>query len=644
MSKIRFDKITDMAVNMRLFACLRYLVLLAFILSCREAVYADSAFDSKKLQIDSLEKALKTQTLTERRQLDIYCKITTEYASFDIDSTLVYAPKAIELAQKLKDKKLEAENYSHLGIAYCFRDNYDSAFICFDKIKELAAKTGDIHKSITVFTYMAFAYAQQGKYLSAIDFYTKALKAVDESGSNETKYIGTLVNLAELYRRLNNPEMAIQYLTRSEKLCNKIKSEIGRYNWNLTHVYNEYAFNYLEQNNLEKASEYALKSDSINQGSFIIDECQTKGLLATIYLQQNKLDSALLYAEESYKQADYLKDKNLYANAGKILSDIYLTQKRYPEAEAEALKVWTSDSTNIDESRNAALNIALANIYMNNAEKAAYYLKKYSEWNDSYSKKSFQTTVSDLAVKYQTEKKELQIASLEKQRILYIIIGVIAILLATVVGVVSRQKIRREQLKEQLIATNAILEWEEKERKRFASELHDGVNGMLSALKMEFGATESYRQSLYNKLDECIETVRRIAHGALPDSLERFGIKAAIEDHCRLFSNVHFHFFGEERRIEKKMETAIFFSACELVNNSVKHSGAKNINVQLIQSDKHVSLIVQDDGCGFNRDAVTQGAGLKNISDRVISCKGKMDIASFPGKGTETVIELKVEN
>ncbi|MCL1933702.1 MAG: ATP-binding protein [Candidatus Azobacteroides sp.] len=172
--------------------------------------------------------------------------------------------------------------------------------------------------------------------------------------------------------------------------------------------------------------------------------------------------------------------------------------------------------------------------------------------------------------------------------------------------------------------------------------MHDGINGMLSAVKFELD-TEEHLNSIRDKLDECIETIRRTAHGMMPISLERFGMKIALEDHCRSLPNVHFHFFGESKRIDKKVETMVYYCAYELVNNSCKHSEAKNINVQLIQSEKHVSLIVHDDGCGFDKESVQRGAGLQNIRNRVAALKGKLDIDTSPGKGTETIIELKTK-
>jgi signal transduction histidine kinase len=128
----------------------------------------------------------------------------------------------------------------------------------------------------------------------------------------------------------------------------------------------------------------------------------------------------------------------------------------------------------------------------------------------------------------------------------------------------------------------------------------------------------------------------------MPSSLRLFGVKGALEDFCTHFHNVHFHFFGENMRMNQNLEYTVYCCARELVNNSQKHSGAENIHLQLVQSKKHVSLTVQDNGCGFDEKTVAKGDGLQNIRNRVASCKGKLDIVSSPGKGTETVIEIKL--
>ena len=128
----------------------------------------------------------------------------------------------------------------------------------------------------------------------------------------------------------------------------------------------------------------------------------------------------------------------------------------------------------------------------------------------------------------------------------------------------------------------------------------------------------------------------------MPVSLSKFGLKSALEDFTVQFPNVYLHFFGEEGRFEQHQEFTAYCCANELITNSIKHSGAENIHVQLVQSKKYLSLTVQDDGCGFDEKTIDKGMGLENVCNRVTASSGKIDIASSSGKGTETVIEFRI--
>jgi signal transduction histidine kinase len=289
------------------------------------------------------------------------------------------------------------------------------------------------------------------------------------------------------------------------------------------------------------------------------------------------------------------------------------------------------------------LNILRANIHMHNTEKADYYLRRYAEINAQYSEKSFHNTVSELDVRYETEKKEMRISSLEQQKKLYVFIGIAGLLLAFALWTVYHQKIRSERKEKQLVAAHATLVGGKKERMRLARDLHDGLGGMLSAIKLGL-ADDERLQGVRRKIDYCIEELTRLAHHLMPASLSRFGLKAALEDYCRLFPNVRFHFFGEDRRMDEKIELTVYYCAYELVNNAVKYAAAEHIDVQLILDGDRVSLTVQDDGCGFDETQPAQGTGLKNIGDRVTAFNGKMDVTASPGNGSETIIELKTEN
>ncbi|MDR0699017.1 MAG: histidine kinase [Tannerella sp.] len=223
------------------------------------------------------------------------------------------------------------------------------------------------------------------------------------------------------------------------------------------------------------------------------------------------------------------------------------------------------------------------------------------------------------------------------------VVGIVGVLSAFLLWVAFRRKIRNGRKEQQFIASQAMLEGKKEERKRLARDLHDGLGGMLSAVKIALVTDDVNLPFLREKINCCIEELARVAHHLMPASLSHFGLKAALKDYCLSFSNVEFHFFGEDRRFDERVEFEVYCCACELVNNSFKHSGATNIDVQLMLTNDRVMLTVYDDGCGFDKTLASKGAGLKNIKDRIAVFNGKIDINTSPGNGTETNIELKTE-
>ncbi|MDR2027661.1 MAG: histidine kinase [Prevotellaceae bacterium] len=596
--------------------------------------------------LDSLKNELKNiDRFTEHQKMMLYSHITGIYASFAMDSVILYGVKTIEIAKRLNEKDILLECYRHVGIAYSILNNYDTAIFILNKARELGVEMQSEQAQESALWLMAFVYANQGKYVTAIDMYLKLLPIYE---THFDKYIIThvaaLANLAELNRKLGNMNVAMQYLDRAAELGNS-KLSGGYRIWRMSQIYNEYSTFYLINDSIGKALEYALMSDSINPlGTFVINKCQTRVLLAKIYLRLNDYELALRYAGEAMESADILKNNNLHIDVWKIISDIRLAQGRYREAETEALKAWNADSTNINESRLTAANIALANIFMNSAEKAAHFFRKYSELNDRYTEKSFHTTISDLSVKYELEKKEMRIESINRQRLLYLYTGIAIALTAIATGIGLLQKVRNERTEQRLVAVKAILEGEDKERQRIARDLHDGLSGMILSAKMDLGNSES-TQNVRNILDKCIEEIHSIVTDIAPSSLRRLGMRAAIEECCRKFPITQFHFSGKDRRIDdEKIERTVYYCACELINNSVKHSGATAIRVQLIQESDRIALCVQDNGAGFDKNTAAKGTGLKNINYRIIAFNGTIDIESSPENGTETSIEFKISS
>ncbi|NJK96425.1 MAG: sensor histidine kinase [Bacteroidales bacterium] len=221
----------------------------------------------------------------------------------------------------------------------------------------------------------------------------------------------------------------------------------------------------------------------------------------------------------------------------------------------------------------------------------------------------------------------------------------------------QKQKLSEIEKQRQLDATLSVLKGEEAERGRMARDLHDGLGGLLSGVKLSLahakgnvvltGDGEAQFDRALSLLDTSMRELRRLAHNMMPEALVKFGLKDAISDFCNSIDcskgmNIKFQFYGIEKRIDSRFEISIYRIAQELVNNALKYSNAADLLVQLILEDSRVHLTVQDNGVGFDTKILntTKGAGLSNIRSRVESQSGIFEFYSEPDKGTEASVEF----
>jgi signal transduction histidine kinase len=218
----------------------------------------------------------------------------------------------------------------------------------------------------------------------------------------------------------------------------------------------------------------------------------------------------------------------------------------------------------------------------------------------------------------------------------------------------AETRIKQLEQEKQLVATQSVLDGETAERARLARDLHDGLGSLLTGAKLRFlemkqGAKlehadlERFDHAL-GMLDRSTTEMRRVAHHLMPDALTRFGLKPAVNDFCSNLPSVEFIYYGDESRLDSKLEVMIYRCIHELVNNALKHAGECNIIVQIMQREDNIAFTVQDDGCGFDPSADTKGMGLQNLRTRVAAYNGIIHIDSKVGEGTETSVELRMEN
>ncbi len=395
------------------------------------------------------------------------------------------------------------------------------------------------------------------------------------------------------------------------------------------------------------------------------DETCALQMLAMVYYYYGDHEAALPTAKKGLQKAKELGFPNLIAHSLLDMSNSYYFSKKYaPSAEA-ALEILKTDTTDTNVAINAYANLIQANAYLGRPDLTEYYLKTYREVLDRYANQSYQNSLSEMEVKYDSEIKELQIDTLKKERKMYLWLGIAGglILLSALAFAVMRYRLavskrklaeketQRMEQEKQLVAVQATLDGEAAERTRLAKDLHDGLGSMLSVVKFNLPQMKgdawlesldvSRFQTALGMLDDSIHELRRVAHHMMPETLLRFGLKVSISDFCDAIPMTDFHYFGDEARLPEKLEIMVYRCIHELVNNALKHAKANHINVQLVQEKDRLSFTVQDDGTGFDQNAIPEGMGLRNIRQRVEAFRGKMNIYSLE-QGTEIHVEMEL--
>jgi signal transduction histidine kinase len=222
----------------------------------------------------------------------------------------------------------------------------------------------------------------------------------------------------------------------------------------------------------------------------------------------------------------------------------------------------------------------------------------------------------------------------------------------------SLKKAEIDRLRTEKRVLNAIINTEENERKRFAKDLHDGLGPLLSTVKMSLSSlnqkiTDNSGMVILSNtnhlVNEAINTIKDISNNLSPHVLSNFGLASAIGAFTTKINQtraikIDFKSNMENQRLENDKEVVIYRAACELINNSISHSGASRIEIELNKHEKFVTLQFYDNGRGFDTSILgtedNKGMGLSNIETRVKTVEGVFILESTPGRGTSALIKI----
>ncbi len=620
---------------------------------------------------DSLKQAL-LRVKEDTVKIAILSEICFEYAGTAPDSAMRYLQQQKVIADRLNIPRYNANVLNDLATIQTYNGDYSNALANNKKALAIRQTLGDKSLLISSLNKIAVIYQEQGNYEQAASYQLQVLKIAEEL--NNTQYVAlTLNNISHIYQKLEEYGQAMTYTRKSLQLAFAEKDTFAM------------ALAYAAIANIQEALQ---KPDSalayqrmaiafLERTGQLSELAAAYNDLGQLYSQLSGKDSSLYYYRRAYNIAATMEGNNNTLFYAANMGSAFIRQHKNDSAYRYLRMVLSGRNadTKPQVMRIAYVSMATYYINKNKPDSATYYNDLYRDITDTIYSTRMSELANELLAKYETEKKEQQITLLHEQnKIKELTIGrrnvalgltVSSFIFSVALGVLFYHRYRLKQaevlneaiIKQQQLASKAIIAAEELERQRIARDLHDGIGQMFSAVKMNLsGIADRMHQPDVNEkvllgktlklVDESCREVRNISHQMMPNVLLKSGLSMALSafidkiDDSRL--KVTLETFGLQQPLPPDIEAVLYRVIQESVNNVIKHAAATTLDIQLDRDDESITVTIEDDGKGFDKEMAFhgEGIGLKSVQARVAYLNGKVDYESASGKGTLVAIYI----
>ncbi|WP_268223271.1 tetratricopeptide repeat-containing sensor histidine kinase [Sinomicrobium oceani] len=647
--------------------------------------FSVSTYSQELSVTDSLRHAL-ARAETDSTKATLMMLIANRLPMSDSIKIREYYRKALELTNP-EQPILVAKIYGNLGRFYYNMYHFEEARQYLDTARNTIMPDTSVQgKKLSGLIRMnaAALYGvhgdirkQQEEYLQLIPLFTKL--------KDTTNLSVTYRNLGVIFFNKAQYDKALEYYTKALKTHEN--SDKTNYYSGAGHL--DIALCLNEMDSLKPLETYLRKAeDIIFSSKDTVDQMAQlyylKGELA--YKKKNYTESGVMY-RKALKLARKFKNLHYMANALFGLVQVGEAKKEYTQALAYAEEYYRigSDLKDFHFQLLALEKLAEIEYQLKHYPQSYNHFRKYIGVADSLNEVELTKTLHDLDVQYESANKEKQIANLQYEmeaaelRLVRNQMG-IWLLLITVAGLLSisilyykyykkgktliTQQKRVHQLemdtlqqKHKISLLYATINGEEHERSRIAQDLHDGLGGLLSGIKLSLSntvkdiqndrANENVSRSVKH-MDEAVDELRNIAQSLMPQVLNIQGLGEAVKQFCNKVSRsgptITCQVIHVSESIPKNKQVTVYRIVQELVNNALKHASATQILVQLQQRKGKLFLTVEDNGIGFDpgADTHTNGLGMSSLKARVELLEGEMDIHSGAETGTSVNIQCMV--
>lgn len=522
----------------------------------------------------------------------------------------------------------------------------------------------------------------KGDYAIALKNYQAAL-VIRESIKDLKGSAGILRNMGNLHNENQDHRMARDAFQKALGMDRSIGEEGG-----LFKIFNGLGIAWEGEGNpdstlfyYQAAMEVALATK--NEGN--LAELQIN--LGSFYYHQNEYDKAVQVLKPCIAFYHETQDTTNWIDGVNNLALVYTALGKPAFAlDSLLLPALASLESGAKPQRHALLyNAAEAFQAMGQSDSAMVYFRRYDEVKDSLYNENKSNAIAELNALY--ELKELN--ELDQQNALLrsdsrrkntlltalAVIAALLFLLGNRIYWASRRRLRlqrqlnarREALSAQRIvelvqgqelrSLDALLEGQENERQRIASDLHDRLGGLMATVKLHFNAMEpsiqveqeAHFQQAGQLIDQTCSELRNISHDLAEGQVAAFGLLNSIRDLADSISGagtLQVRVYDENLlgNLSLALERDLYKITQELLTNVIKHAHATAVTVQLIRHAEYLHLSVEDDGQGME-PATNDGAGLglRSIQGRVKAHGGTLHVDSHPGAGTTILIDIPLK-
>ncbi|KGL61954.1 tetratricopeptide repeat protein [Polaribacter sp. Hel1_85] len=637
-------------------------------------LFCSSKCISQNKKIDSLKFLSKSQN--GKQKFKTLLQISEIYSRINLDSSNLYTKKAFEISKEINNDSLKMKALMSLGFRSFESGDYSRAIKNFEKALPISFTLKDSTSIADIYNGFAITYSKHGDLKKSIEYNFKTL-SIYEKIKDSLGVANSYLNIGWDYRKLKEYKKSLKYNFKSLEIYKKIKNSlrVAMANNNIAGTQNELGQYKKAIKYSNKSKEYFLKLNFERYTAYPIS------VMAIAYdsLHNYKL------AKKNYLKAIKLHTKNRepyeLAFLNYSLANLYYKQEKYTEALFTAKKAFSFAKEVNAKEYIVDISKILAKLYekKNENKLSNKYLKLFIKYNDSILNDEKIKSIAEIETKYETAKKEKEIAQQKellleqelaiKNRNLYafILSSVLLILGIIFWGIYKKNQFKRKQLQKEIDLKDALATIKtqnrlQEQRLRISRDLHDNIGSQLTFIISSVDNLKYITKGVNDKLIEKLSGISSFTSQTIHELRDTIWAmnksEVSVEDlHTRILSfvekakNTYQNIeFEVNYNIDKNMSFSslvgmnIFRVIQEAINNSLKYAEATKIEVQLQKNNNFFEAIIKDNGNGFDLKSIELGNGLSNMEKRMSEINGKVKIESEEKKGTKISLSISLKN